>query len=519
VIFSVIIFLGLAGLVFYYFSPGRLTPARSGPSLPGATIAPSSLATSAPEFGVFFDSFSGAGQIDASRTTMYLNNRAAAVSFAPDYSWQPSAELKGAAPLKGTASQGYWADFYANNFNGPYQDRRCLGTNCLEQAGLKLYYNKRLVALPADLKGADLQALSLAALGKKWLVGFTIKDKKAYRGEVFSFDGQKFTPLIFPQPLVSPYFGLFGFGGEDNDFLVIYGAYQGIAYRFQGPAVIDISKFFDIRIMNNGFKAEVIKTVKGTDTNWYVFSATEGRPQFLKLWQNGTPDIAGEVAFNLFTDASQGVASQGVATQTVAFKLQEIKPTEIVLLARTQSGQKNSLSTFTDRGFKNKAGGILTFLPISYSQGSPAISLKEIKTARLDLDVASRDKIKLLFSMDNQNWRPVPLGQNLDFKTVAAGVEAGVEAGVVAGAEAGVEAGAEVGAETGVEDGAETGVEAGAEAGAKVGAKVGVEAGAEGQPKFFKTFWLQVVFPPLPDKFYSPFLEEILFEYYCVKAV
>lgn len=456
-IFLVVFLLGLIGFVFYYFSPGRLTLIRSSLSSSSATFTTSSTA-----FGIFFDSFSGLGLIDQKRTTLYLNKGAAAILFAPDYSWQAATGEESVSFQNDAAVQSYFAALYSNDFNGPYKDQRCLGKNCLAQEGLELYYNKRLVARPTKLKGANIQATSIAALGKKWLVGFTIKDNGEYRGEVFSFDGRKFTPLVFPQPIVSPYFGLFGFGGEDNDFLVIYGAYQGIAYRFQGQKVIDISKFFDIRVMVDGFKAEVIKTIKGTDTNWYVFSSTANRPQFLKLWQNSIPDIAGETIFNLF-DA----ADQNTAAQTATFKLQEIKPTEITWLAQVKSGQKNSWYTFIDRGFKNEAGGILTFLPISYSQGNPFISLKEIKISRLDLDAASRDKIKLLFSVDNQNWREVPLGENLDFETGAASAAAG--------------------------------------------------GGAGTKPEWFRNFFLQVVFPPWPDKFYSPFLGEILFEYYCAK--
>jgi len=401
----------------------------------------------ADDFDIFFDSFSGLGFIDSNQSSLYLNNEAASIMFLPDYSFNPITVSEGA-----NLELEYFNNF--NDFNGPYKDERCLEKNCLIQDGFKLSYNKHLLTLPNEIKTANLKAVSIAMLGSKWLVGFTSQEGEKYRGEVFSYDGKKFTLLKLPSPIISDYFGVFGFGGEDEDFLVIYGAYQGTAYRFRDKKVIDISKFFDIRVMKGGFKAEVIKTKNSSGVNWYIFSLTNNRARILKLWQNGTEDIAGEIVFDLPMSTSENTQGQSIEDESISFKLKESKDTGIFFSSAFRKGEVVSGYDFIDRGFKNQTGGILTFLPIYFSDEKPLISLKEIKLSQIKVDTYSADKIKLSFSADNINWREMPLGQNFTFKTY---------------------------------------------------------------PHFFDSFRLRVVFPSFDNKFYSPFLEEIMFKYFCTR--
>jgi len=401
----------------------------------------------ADDFDIFFDSFSGLGFIDSSQSSLYLNSEAASIMYSPDYSFNPISVNEGE-----NLELEYFNNF--NDFDGPYRDERCLGKNCLTQDGFKISYNKRLLKLPTEIKAANLKAVSIAALDSKWLVGFTLREGEKYRGEVFSYDGKKFTLLKLPNPIVSDYFGVFGFGGEDKDFLVVYGAYQGMAYRFQDKKVIDISKFFDIRVMKGGFKAEVIKTKNSSGVNWYVFSLTNNRSRILKLWQNGTEDIAGEVAFDLPMSTSENTQGQVIEDESISLKLKEVKDTEIIFSSAFRKGAAVSGYDFTDRGFKNETGGILTFLPIYFSDDKPLISLNEIKLSQIKVDAYSADKVKLSFSADNVNWSEMPLGQDFAFQTY---------------------------------------------------------------PNFFDSFRLRVVFPSLSNKFYSPFIEEIMFKYFCVR--
>jgi hypothetical protein len=436
-LFGVLFLIALVFLAFFYFrrqspssaflqSPPPSSSSTSFPSpsptpisspnqppavsnLPAVSDLPANIIDPTLSFGTFFDTFSGTGFLDSAKATLYQDKIAAAIFFPPDYSWQASA-----AP--DSNAQEYFKTLSFNNFSDSITDRRCLKTNCLEQKNRELYYNGRLLSNPEELQDSEIAAVSIGSLTKNFLIGFTIKnaaDKNAtdknvaeYRGAVFSFDGQKFTPLVPPEPIVSPYFGLFGFGGEEDDFLVIYGAYQGIAYRFQGNKIIDLSRFFDIRVMNKGFKAEVIKTSNGDNVNWYIFSSTRKRPWLIKLWQNRSAEIVGEAVFNnLFT----------ADDDSVAFKLQKVSADKIIFLANIKRKNQESYYLFTDRGFKNESPGALFFKPIYHSAAQELITIEKLALARLDLDTASLKSVKFLFSADNKHWQKIPAGKNIDF--------------------------------------------------------------------------------------------------------
>ncbi|MFA6995587.1 MAG: cupredoxin domain-containing protein [Patescibacteria group bacterium] len=353
-------------------------------------------------FGVYSDNFPNSVYIDQSRTTLYQDDLATAVFFPPAYDWQ------NADSSSRISNAGYFSGLSFNDFSGPYGDRRCLGNNCLELKNSDLYYNGKILTLPDSLISANIAAVSISALTKRWLVGVTIKEgEKNYRGRVFYFDGSKFTEIITPAPVISSYFGPWGFGGEESDFLIIYGAYEGIAYRVRGNKLTDISRFFPIRAMNNGFKAEVIKTVYGTNVNWYVYSSTLNRPRFFKLWQNRSPEIVGEVFFPDFFNNTP---------RSAAFKLLNIDNKHIGLLAQIKSvaGQTTD-KIFTDYGFNNSSTGILTTVPVSNYTGISNIIIKKIYDVKLDIDPGSQSAVQYLFSIGGREWHSLVGADGTDF--------------------------------------------------------------------------------------------------------
>jgi hypothetical protein len=383
-------------------------------------------------FGTFFDTFSGVGFIDQEKTTMYRDRLAAAMFFRPDYSFELSDNVS-------IEDQEYFQSVNVNdsslNAAEVISDKRCLKTDCLEQKGQKLYYNGESLVWPEELEGLKVVAVSIGALTDNFLIGFTVKDsepagnasntssdvsnndvgtsalkvsenKDRYRGLVFYFDGQEFTLLKTPEPIISPYFGFFGFGGEEADFLVIYGAYKGIAYRFQDSQVKDISRFFDIRIMGGGFKAEAIKAGEGERTTWYVFSLTAGQPRLIKLWQNRTPEIVGEASFDTLFSAD---------VSSAIFKLKKVDNSAIVLLANIKKKNQEEWRFFADRGFYNSQSGVILFKPVFQGLVPETITIKKLAVARLDLDSPSATAVKFLFSPDGQNWQVIPAGKNVDF--------------------------------------------------------------------------------------------------------
>jgi hypothetical protein len=374
--------------------------------------------------------------IDETKTSLYFDKTSTAIFFLPDYEWKDGAIEAGDSGDSLNAIK-------FNSFNGPYEDERCLGKNCLEQKGNNLYYNGRSFAHPAGVRNLDIAAVSIGALQDRWLVGYTIKTKDGYEGQVFYFNGWKFTKIALPEPIASTYFGLLGFGGEEKDFLVIYGAYQGLAYRVRDDKAISLDKFFGLRVMDKGFKPEAIKVTVGSNINWYIYSRTAGHPQFIKLWQNGGQEIVGEEAFpNLF-----------IGYETAALALQSASSDEIVLKMELTDKKGNRFAKmFTDRGFKNSQEGILTTLPITHDGNKSEIVIKKIVRSRLDIDWASRLSARFLFSPDGVKWQNIPLGENLDFVT----------------------------------------------------------------PKL-SAYFLRVILSPSDNKFYSPFVSGISFDYYCQK--
>ncbi|MFA5000461.1 MAG: hypothetical protein WC545_03825 [Patescibacteria group bacterium] len=391
-------------------------------------------------FGSFFNTFSSDAALNLSRTDLYQDTRATAMIFEPDYSWQEAASVPA----------GDFSSPAPNSFTGPYLDRRCLNANCLEQRWNELYYNNEALAYPSEVDafvagGGEVAAVSFFTLSERWVVGFTLKKGSGYQGFAYYFDGQSFTPIITASTTArvsSSYFGLFGGGGTEDDFLLIYGAYKGIAYRVRGGNLTDISKFFDIRAMIGGFKPEAIRLVRDDSALWYVYSSTLSRQILIKLWQNGGSEIAGETIFR----------NELAVFESVIFKLKSSGTSEVVLSAKASSSGVDAWYSFTDRGFKNNSLAALEFDPVSRSRGD--IEIEKISASRLALDAPSlalsgEAGIKFLFSSDGVNWQTLPLGADITFPT-----------GKIA------------------------------------------------------SFFLRVVFPSFIDKFYSPFLDSVTFNYY-----
>ena len=341
---------------------------------------------------------------DWTKSDLYFDNSATALYFPLDYQWTREQSAPSAA------EQAYFQNIKFNEFNGPYNDERCLNNNCLTQTGLALYYNNAPLDLTGMLDlaaGDEVAAVSIASLSSRWLVGVTIKNSQQYRGQAFYFDGRKFTPLIFPSPITSNTFGLFGFGGTDDDFLAIFSALSGTAYRIRGDSYTNISKFFGFRVVNFGFKAEVIKVGSGNNTTWYVISSTFNRPHFIKLWQNGGAEIAGVAAFdNLFISSER----------SVYFKLISDSSTEKKFMARVvnYNGNENWF-TFIDRGFDNQTAKSVISYPMPYDKDLPMRTVKSLARSYLDIDALSASAADFFFSSDGEDWQHLPQGEGIDY--------------------------------------------------------------------------------------------------------
>lgn len=357
--------------------------------------------------GSFTDLFSSKAWIDESRTGLYHDQIANAFIFTPKFDWQkldiqPPAEAFMDAP-------------------GDSGDIRCFGAisqRCFGQKNMGLYYagpgdgalfeRTNSISLPAELVGKDLVSLSIGALSSKWVVGATVKDSQNYKGYVFVFDGVRFTRIIGREGekfLDSPYQGVFGFGGIDSDWVFIYGAYRGLAYRVKNNvAVEDLSDLFNIRVMKDGgFKAEVARTKdpQGRIT-WYIWSLTKSKPALLKLFQNST-EVSGIVDYLEYLNIEGGAES---------LLLQPVSGSAHSFVAKLKrvSGE-GEMWKFQDFGFDKSKNYQIYSSDILRGKGigTDSITLKSVAIPK------GGGSAIFYLSSDGVNWKPVAVGNSADF--------------------------------------------------------------------------------------------------------
>ncbi len=344
----------------------------------------------------FTDLFSGVGWLDQDATTMYHERDLTAFTFPPLFEWGSGTRSGYRPPL--TIEDGTVTS--------------CLGGSCLVKDGTSLYVvpesnrtnfrSGTSVPLPDVVEKRRLSSVSVGALGTTWLVGTVERSDEGYVGRVFYLPAGAGSTALTPvfkndaAPFRSQYVGTIGFGGSDDDFLVIYGAYEGLGYHVHGGTVTDVSRFFGIRVMENGFYPVAVRT--GGD--WYVYSATKGTPKFVKLFQNGTDEIVGGV------DLTKELFSSNVDLATFA-------PTgERTLTAEVSytSGEK-AFFTFVDKGFdKSRARAVVSVNISNY----PA-EVVRAAIERIDADGYGGRSALYMKNSASGDWSAVKLGEVKSF--------------------------------------------------------------------------------------------------------
>ena len=346
----------------------------------------------------FTDLFSGVGWLDVSRTNMYHDKVITAFTLEPNFTWR---KLDGAHIQQ--------ERFLKKNDNGI--DRRCIGSSCLEQRGLGLFYNGGEISLPREMRSKNVQNVSIGTLGEKWLVGVTAKEKEKYEGWVFfyspSTDGSAYSRVFGEAnaPFLSDYEGTIGFGGTKDNWIALYGAYEGQAYHIrEGKPFQNISKFFGIRAMAGGFHPAILRAGDGVDARWYVYSLTKGRPVFIKLFQDGNVgDIRGSMDF------TQSVL--GTNFFKVSFAVADVRGGTTALEADALTNDGNEeLWQFVDEGFKVPSLARVVSINLN---NYPA----EVWTATIvDSDVfEGKSNIEFALSNDGVSWIPARIGEPVVF--------------------------------------------------------------------------------------------------------
>lgn len=338
--------------------------------------------------------------VDNTKTSLRFDGTTNAIMFPLNYEWLP------AAPELVEANKNKFNGYKVNSFKGPFEDRRCLQNNCLEYKGNKLVYNGKVLSFPSGIKASEIYAVSLGNISDRFIVGFTLKGGE-YKSEVFYFTDSKFTKIPNFKTITSAYPGLLGFGGESDDFLIVYGAYKGQAFRIRGNKVTDLDQFVSYRAMNNGFKPEVIRAKSDNYVNWYIYSSSSNNPQIVKLWPDDSGEIVGATSFLKDLD---------IKGQSAEFKLLEVKSSEVLLLAHIKNDNHDVWQVLKDRGFKNDKSASLITLPVYYDVKKTEVFIKKIYNSEIDLDNQGQSLVKVNFSINSDDWQEVKWGQNIDFK-------------------------------------------------------------------------------------------------------
>lgn len=289
----------------------------------------------------FTDLFSGMGWLNSGATTMYRDDNETAFMFPPKFGWVPS---------------------------GP-----------------------QTLGAPSVPRGVMTKV---------------VQDGNTYKVLVYAPDGSEILSET-STPIVSKYQGQVGIGGTQNDFVVVYGAYWGAGARIVNIngswQVQDLSQFFGIRPMNNGFQPEIIKV----SSTFYVYSGTDGNPKLIKLFTNGTGQIQGAVDF------SESLFSH--AEKSAAFAVENGAPVGAPLSLVTKivdSSGNASYYQFTDEGFDKSQP--LQIVSANLSNYPGTIYSATLTNTGLS---SGGGNVSFFFSNDGSNWLPAAQGQAINFPT------------------------------------------------------------------------------------------------------
>ena len=380
-------------------------------SLNNSSVSNTGLASEA--MNSFGDIFSSLVYIDQTKTDMNWDTNTTAFTFPPLYSFTKIETGSGVAagstsPLSSSSN--------------------------LKVVNNTLYYNGQIIKLPAEVRAENILNINVDLIGSRLLVGIVTGKTYDERGWVYFFDGAKksFTPLITAASAekIEPKFerpgGTIAFGGTEDNFLIVYGGYDGHAFYYYKGVLSDVSKFFDLRVSAGGFVPEIVSRDNSRGTIFYICSRTEGKPKLIKFWPKQAGELMGSLDFTplIFTD-SLGATS---ASCDLNEKGILINVKKAVMTADNLNNVSSEAWQFIDNGFDNSHNREVTSIDIGQNRGRKIDS-----AAILDLDIESDGTIQngapnsqaeLYFSNqagegpnnDGSNWQKITPFEWVGFK-------------------------------------------------------------------------------------------------------
>lgn len=238
--------------------------------------------TSIEAINSFGDHFSGLSYINESQTNMNWDENVTAFTFPPLYT-------------------------FTKTDNVSYNSSEVLSAdNNLQAINNSLYYRGKKMKLPPELNSENILNLSVGLAGSRLLVGIVTGKNYDERGWVYSFDPryQSFSPIITntTSEKIEIKFkrtgGTIAFGGTDDNFLIVYGGYNGHALYYYQGALSDVSRFFGLRVSAEGFSPQIISRDNSRGTIFYICSRTEGKPKLIKFWPKRAGELMGSLDFS-----------------------------------------------------------------------------------------------------------------------------------------------------------------------------------------------------------------------------
>jgi len=345
-------------------------------------------------FTSFSDLFSGTAWFDKSRTSLVRDPSAMVFTF------QPNISLTNLGSCSNLHSQCQSIDNQLNI------NQVCINKKCLMIKNDQLIYQQKQVVLPVNGQ-AKLLNLSISPLGDRWFIGGVQQlAEKQYQPLAWLFDGQEFRVINLlasdNHPAQSQHLGYLSAGGQTNSFLILYSAYDGLAWQVNGSEVRDLSHFFGIRINVGGFRPKIIYTGQGKNTTWYVFNQGDQPVRWLKFWQNGTDWIEGVL------DLSNRLPTDSQSAHFLASIFDNSLKAKIV----NNQGQAH-LWLINDLGFISSGDGQIVSVNLAfYNKVKPRIIGALVADA---LGGWSGFEQEWYLSVDGQHWQAVNIGERLDF--------------------------------------------------------------------------------------------------------
>jgi hypothetical protein len=265
------------------------------------------------------------------------------------------------------------------------------GVGWLDEGATTMYHDRNATAFLFEPRFSVMKETPpsfVTAPDRRWS-GTVEKRGDVYEGYV---NGELF--------VTSPYQGTFGFGGDDENWLAVYGAYEGAAFQFRdGSPARDVSRLFGIRMMSGGFAPVVVRNAGMAA--WYVFPRGEGHVRFLKLFEDSDGWISGATDL---TDAV--VRSVGVNATLLAVKA----GVDGTVWMQFETGGGGGWYRFTDEGFAWGKGMVVSG---DLNEGREA-EVRRARISRVDLAAAGSD-IRFFLANQEGEWVPAEVGEWLTF--------------------------------------------------------------------------------------------------------